>query len=100
MSERIYGIVPPMITPFRPDETLDEDAIVAETRYLIETARVHGLAVAGSTGEGHAMTTPEVRRVTELVVREARGRVGSSPALSPTARRRPSSAARRCGTWE
>lgn len=75
MSQGIFGIVPPMITPFRPDETIDEDALRAETRYLIETARVHGLAVSGSTGEGHAMTTAEVRRVTELVVAEARGRV-------------------------
>ena len=75
MNDRIYGIVPPMITPFRADDSLDEEAIRGETRYLIETARVHGLAVSGSTGEGHAMTTAEVRRVTELVIDEARGRV-------------------------
>ena len=75
MNGRIHGIVPPMITPFRADDSLDEEAIRGETRYLIETARVHGLAVSGSTGEGHAMTTAEVRRVTELVIDEARGRV-------------------------
>ena len=75
MNDRIYGIVPPMITPFRADDSLDEEAIRGETRYLIEAARVHGLAVSGSTGEGHAMTTAEVRRVTELVIDEARGRV-------------------------
>ena len=67
MNERIHGIVPPMTTPFRPDDTVDEEALRAETRYLIETARVHGLAVGGSTGEGHAMTTEEVRRVTAIV---------------------------------
>ena len=75
MDERIHGIVPPMITPFRADDTVDEEALRAEVRYLIETARVHGLAVGGSTGEGHAMTTAEVRRVTEVVASEARGRV-------------------------
>jgi 4-hydroxy-tetrahydrodipicolinate synthase len=75
MNQRIHGIVPPMITPFRADDTVDEEALRAETRYLVETARVHGLAVTGSTGEGHAMTTAEVRRVTEIVVVEARGRV-------------------------
>ena len=75
MNDRIYGIVPPMITPFRADDSVDEEAILGETRYLIETARVHGLAVGGSTGEGHAMTTAEVRRVTEVVIDEARGRV-------------------------
>jgi 4-hydroxy-tetrahydrodipicolinate synthase len=64
-----------MTTPFRPDDSLDEDALRAETGYLIETARVHGLAVAGSTGEGHAMTTAEVRRAAAVVVEAARGRV-------------------------
>jgi 4-hydroxy-tetrahydrodipicolinate synthase len=75
MHERIFGIVPPMTTPFRPDDTIDEGALRAETRHLIETARVHGLAVAGSTGEGHALSTDEVRRVTAVVTEEARGRV-------------------------
>lgn len=71
----LFGIVPPMTTPFRPDDTIDDAALRAETRYLIETGRVHGLAVTGSTGEGHALTTDEVRRITATVVDEARGRV-------------------------
>ena len=75
MLDVIHGIVPPMVTPFRADEGLDEAALRAETRYLIDTARVHGLAVGGSTGEGHTLTTAEVRRATEIVVGEARGRV-------------------------
>jgi dihydrodipicolinate synthase/N-acetylneuraminate lyase len=37
-----------MTTPFRPDDTLDEDALRAETRYLVDTARVHGLPSAGA----------------------------------------------------
>jgi 4-hydroxy-tetrahydrodipicolinate synthase len=64
-----------MTTPFQPDDTIDLAALRAETRYLVETARVHGLAVTGSTGEGHALTTDEVRRITAAVVDEARGRV-------------------------
>jgi 4-hydroxy-tetrahydrodipicolinate synthase len=51
-SDRIFGIVPPMTTPFRPDDTIDEAALRAEARFMVETARVHGLAVTGSTGEG------------------------------------------------
>ena len=42
MNERIFGIIPPMTTPFRPDDTLDEDALRAETRYLVDTARLSG----------------------------------------------------------
>ena len=75
MRERIFGIVPPMTTPFRPDDTIDEAALRAETRYLIETARVHGLAATGSTGEGHVLSTDEVRRITAIVSEEAKGRV-------------------------
>jgi len=75
MRESIFGIVPPMTTPFRPDDTIDEAALRAETRYLIEAARVHGLAASGSTGEGHALSTDEVRRVVAIVTEEARGRV-------------------------
>jgi len=75
MYENIYGIVPPMTTPFRPDDTIDEDALRAETRYMVEVAKIHGLAVCGSTGEGHTLTTPETRRITEIVVKEAKGRI-------------------------
>lgn len=75
MHDRISGIVPPMTTPFRADDTIDESALRADTRYLIGVARVHGLAVTGSTGEGHALSTDEVRRITAIVSEEARGRV-------------------------
>src|SRR5262249_56982599 len=89
MRESIFGIVPPMTTPFWPDDTIDETALRAETRYLIETARVHGLAVGGSTGEGHALTTDEGRRITAVVTEEAPGRV---PVLPGSSSERPASA--------
>lgn len=75
MSEQISGIVPPMTTPFTADGTIDEEALRADARYMVEVARVHGVAVCGSTGEGHTLTTAETRRITEVVVREVRGRI-------------------------
>lgn len=75
MYEDIFGIVPPMTTPFRDDNTIDEDALRAETDYMVNVAKVHGLAVCGSTGEGHTLTTAETRRITEVVAREVKGRV-------------------------
>ncbi len=75
MYEHIHGIVPPMTTPFRADGTIDEDALRAETRYMIEGAKVHGLAVCGSTGEGHTISTEETRQISEIAVKEAKGRV-------------------------
>jgi 4-hydroxy-tetrahydrodipicolinate synthase len=74
-TQHLFGIVPPMITPFRADHTLDEESLRMDARYLIEAAGVHGLAVTGSTGEGHTLTVDETRIVTALVTEEARGRV-------------------------
>lgn len=63
-----------MVTPFRVDGSIDEQLHRAEVRQLIE-AGVHGLAVCGSTGEGHTLTTDETRRITSWTIEEARGRV-------------------------
>lgn len=72
-TEAIRGIVPPMTTPFSADGAIDEAAFRAEARFLL-AAGVHGLAAAGSTGEGHALSTGEVCRLTEIAVEEADGR--------------------------
>jgi 4-hydroxy-tetrahydrodipicolinate synthase len=75
MYEDIYGIVPPLTTPFRPDDTIDEDALRADARYMVDVAKVHGLAVCGSTGEGHTVSTSETRRLIQIVAQEVKGRV-------------------------
>ncbi len=72
--DAIGGIVPPMTTPFSAAGEIDETAFRAEARFLLD-AGVHGLAVAGSTGEGHALSTDEVCRLTAIAVEEAEGRV-------------------------
>ena len=69
------GIIPPMVTPFDEEGNLDEQAHHAEVQYLVESARVHGLAVGGSTGEGHTLTLDETRSLVAWTVEEARGRV-------------------------
>ena len=71
----LFGIIPPLVTPFTREEELDESTHRAEVRYLVEKAGIHGLAVTGSTGEGHTLTTEEVRRLTSWTVEEAAGRV-------------------------
>ena len=72
--EALCGIIPPVVTPFFEDESLDEEAFRADVNYLIETAKVHGLAVTGSTGEGHALSDAEVRTLAQWAVQEAKGR--------------------------
>jgi 4-hydroxy-tetrahydrodipicolinate synthase len=73
--EEIYGIVPPMVTPFTADEKVDETALQTDVNYLIETAGIHGLAVCGSTGEGHTLTTDETRQITAVAIDATDGRV-------------------------
>jgi len=73
--QSIGGIIPPLVTPFHEDGSIDERALRADVRYVVEQARVHGIAVCGSTGEGHTLNTEETRRVVSAAVEEVRGRV-------------------------
>lgn len=75
MNSPLYGIIPPAVTPFDAGEQVDEAALRADIRYLVETAGVHGIAVCGSTGEGHTLTTDETRRITAAAMEAAAGRV-------------------------
>jgi 4-hydroxy-tetrahydrodipicolinate synthase len=75
MNSKISGIFPPMVTPFEMGGGIDEEALRLETRYLVETVGVHGLAVCGSTGEGHTLSTEETRRISAIVAEETGGRV-------------------------
>lgn len=56
----IYGVLPPVITPFTPDGRIDENLMAAELEYTVQ-AGVHGLSVAGSTGEGPTLRDEELR---------------------------------------
>lgn len=75
MSTAIRGIIPPLTTPFGPDETIDESLLRNEVKYLVETAGVHGLAVGGSTGEGHTLSTDELVTLAGATVDAAAGHV-------------------------
>jgi 4-hydroxy-tetrahydrodipicolinate synthase len=70
----LFGIIPPMTTPFDADGEIDEAAVRAQVRWLIERG-VHGLAAGGSTGEGHTLDADELRRLVARVVEAADGRV-------------------------
>ncbi len=74
-TKAISGIIPPLVTPFREDGTIDEQLHRKEVRYMVESAMVHGLAVCGSTGEGHTLTTEETRNIVGATVDEVRGRI-------------------------
>ena len=73
--KEIRGIIPPMTTPFTDGGEVDEEALRKDVRYLVEEAGVHGLAVSGSTGEGHTVTLEETHMITASAIEEAGGRV-------------------------
>ena len=74
MSE-IYGIVPPIATPFDAQEEIDFALLRAEVEHLVANVGVHGLAAGGSTGEGHTLATDELRQVVGATSEVVDGRV-------------------------
>jgi 4-hydroxy-tetrahydrodipicolinate synthase len=69
------GLGTALITPFTDDGSLDEPALERFVDFQIEGG-VDFLVPCGTTGENPALTADEHRRVVEIVVRRANGRVG------------------------
>ena len=74
MGEALRGIIPPMTTAFDEDGEIDEVAVRAQVGWMADQG-VHGLAVGGSTGEGHALDRDEFFRLIEIVTDAAAGRL-------------------------
>jgi 4-hydroxy-tetrahydrodipicolinate synthase len=62
-----------LITPFRTDQSLDEDALRRLVRRQIE-AGINFLVPCGTTGESPTLTRAEHLRVVEIVLEEAKGK--------------------------
>jgi 4-hydroxy-tetrahydrodipicolinate synthase len=74
MSEPLFkGVLPALVTPFR-DGSVDEDAFVRLVERQI-AGGVHGLVPVGTTGETATLSHDEHRRVVELCIKTAAGRV-------------------------
>lgn len=74
LLNKLKGIIPPMITVFHEDESIDAQGTREHLRFLIENG-VHGVIPAGSTGEFIAMTLDERKRLIQLVLEEANGQI-------------------------
>ena len=66
LRKELYGIIPPIVTPFDNLENLDEDSLKNEIRFMIDSG-VHGLSLGGSTGEGALLTDDELSRGLEAL---------------------------------
>src|SRR5919202_673874 len=75
MSEPFHGILPALITPFDDrGEAIDTVSLAAIVERLV-AAGVGGLVPGGSTGEFTTLTGAERRRLVEVTVEAAAGRV-------------------------
>lgn len=70
---RPHGVLPALVTPFTSSEEVDEAALRALVRHVLP--HVDGLVPCGTTGEFNYLTPDEQRRVIEVVVEEADGKV-------------------------
>lgn len=72
--EELFGILPPLVTPFTADEEVNEAALRTEARYMMGQG-VHGLVGGGSAGEGFTLLVDELRRIVAVIAEEAAGRL-------------------------
>jgi 4-hydroxy-tetrahydrodipicolinate synthase len=74
MSVALRGCGTALVTPFTDDGSVDVPALRALVDWQVEEG-VHFLVPCGSTGEAATLSPAEHRRVVEIVVEQARGRV-------------------------
>lgn len=70
---RLRGSIVPLVTPFR-EGRVDEEALRGLVEWQIASGS-HGISVCGTTGEPTSLSVDERKRVIELAVQAAAGRV-------------------------
>lgn len=73
-TQLLRGVVPPLLTPFNEDYSVDTETLKRQAERLIK-AGVHGLFVLGSSGEVAFLTREQRKKVIATVVEQAQGRV-------------------------
>ncbi len=71
---KLQGVYTAIVTPMTADGSVDEKALRALVDFQIEGG-VSGLVPIGTTGESPTLSGEECKRVIEIVVKQARGRV-------------------------
>ncbi|AOZ72748.1 dihydrodipicolinate synthase family protein [Boudabousia tangfeifanii] len=74
MTEKLTGIIPPVLTPLNADGSVDEAALTKLVNYLIDSG-VDGLFVLGSSGEVVYLTDEQREQVLRVTTEVAAGRV-------------------------
>ncbi|NOY78521.1 MAG: dihydrodipicolinate synthase family protein [Calditrichaeota bacterium] len=86
-SERVRGVVVPLVTPITEDEKVDEDALLKLMNHVQE-AGVHGIFVNSTTGEGIALENSERNRALDIVAKIRKKELLIFSGISDTSTRR------------
>lgn len=73
-SIAIKGIIPPIVTPLNPDESINLDVFRREIERLL-AGGVHGMFTAGTNGEAYILTSEEKLELIAATVDQVKGRV-------------------------
>jgi len=96
---KFEGIIPPIVTPFANDNSINRAALRKVIDYVIDSG-VNGVFVAGSQGEFFSMTEEEKVELYTIAVEETEGRVpvfAGTAAVTTAESVRLSKAAQRAG---
>ncbi len=72
--KKFYGIITPTLTGWTPEGEIDREKTQRHIKYVIDGG-VHGVLVAGSTGEASLMTMPQRKEIIDIGVEAAKGKV-------------------------
>ena len=70
----LHGVVPPTVTAFEPDESLDLEGTAAHARFVVDGG-AHAVFPLGTNGEFPLLAAEERDQVVEAVVEEVGGEV-------------------------
>jgi len=73
-SVELKGIIPPILTPMNPDESVNLEVLRQQIERMI-AGGVHGLFVFGTNGEGYILNEKEKIEVLEAAIDQVKGRV-------------------------
>ena len=71
---RFEGIYTPIVTPYGEDFSIDRDRFALVIEHLI-SSEIHGIILAGTTGEYYAQTTDERIEMMKFARQRIKGRL-------------------------
>ena len=81
---KYHGIIPPMVTPLRGRDSLDEAGLERLIEHIL-AGGVHGLFLLGTTGEGPSLSYRLRKELIERTCRQVNGRVPVLVCITDTA---------------